>query len=56
MNMKKYIKPDVEMLDVKIETLLELGSVEGLDGVTTSPTEFPGGSTDSRVFLFDDEE
>lgn len=56
MNMKKYIKPDVEMLDVKIETLLELGSVEGLDGVTTSSDEFPGGSTDSRVFLFDDEE
>ena len=51
MKMKKYIKPEVEVSDVEIERLLQasITEIEGLDGVTPSTDEFPGGATDSRL-------
>lgn len=58
MTMKKYLKPDVEVMDVELESLLEASITEitGLDGVTPATDEFPGGSTDSRpLFLFDED-
>ena len=56
--MKKYIKPDVEIMDVELERLLEgsITDIEGLEGVTVGEGEFSGGSTDSRLlFLFNED-
>ena len=58
MTMKKYIKPDVEIMDVELERLLEgsITDIEGLEGVTVGEGEFSGGSTDSRLlFLFNED-
>jgi hypothetical protein len=56
--MKKYLKPDVEIMDVEIDSLLQasITDIQGLEGVTTGG-EFPsGGTTDSRLlFLFDED-
>jgi len=58
MTMKKYLKPDVEIMDVEIDSLLQasITDIQGLEGVTTGG-EFPsGGTTDSRLlFLFDED-
>ena len=58
MTMKKYMKPNVEVMDVEIESLLDMTSVTGLDDVTTGEGEFPGGNADSRELdiFFDDED
>ncbi|MBQ3752630.1 MAG: hypothetical protein II864_03675 [Prevotella sp.] len=55
--MKKYLKPDVEVMDVVIESLLQasITEIEGLEGVTTGG-EFPGGATDSRSFFLFNED
>lgn len=57
MTMKKYLKPDVEVMDVVIESLLQasITEIEGLEGVTTGG-EFPGGATDSRSFFLFNED
>lgn len=56
--MKKYLKPDVEVMDVVLESLLEasITVVEGLEGVTPATDEFPGGNTDSRTFFLFNED
>ena len=57
--MKKYIKPNVLIVRVKVEKLLQysLKSVGGLDGVTKGEGEFIGGVADSRRNRYwDDEE
>lgn len=58
MTMKKYLKPDVEVMDVVLESLLEasITVVEGLEGVTPATDEFPGGNTDSRTFFLFNED
>jgi hypothetical protein len=56
--MKKYLKPDVEVMDVELESLLEASITEitGLEDVTPATEEFPGGPTDSRsIFLFNED-
>lgn len=59
MTMKKYLKPDVEIMDVEIDSLLQasITEIQGLDGDVTPGGEFPsGGTTDSRLlFLFDED-
>jgi hypothetical protein len=56
--MKKYLKPNIEVMDVVIESLLEgsITEITGLDGVTPATEEFPGGSTDSRSFFLFNED
>ncbi len=57
MTMKNYLKPDVEVMDVVIESLLQasITEIQGLDDVTLGG-EFPGGATDSRsIFLFNED-
>jgi hypothetical protein len=57
--MKKYIKPDVEVMDVKIESLLDtpsITSVTGLSDVEKGEGDFPGGGADSRMDYFWDDE
>ena len=58
MTMKKYLKPDVEVMDVELESLLEASITEitGLEDVTPATEEFPGGNTDSRPFFLFDED
>jgi len=57
--MKKYIKPNVLIVRVKVEKLLNANSiqtVQGLDGVTKGGV-FGGGTADSRRNRYwDDEE
>jgi hypothetical protein len=53
MNMKKtYINPTIEVMKLNTTPLLtnSVTSVDGLDGVTTSETEFTGGEANSRYF------
>lgn len=52
MNMKKtYINPTIEVMKLTTPLLTNsVTSVDGLDGVTTSETEFTGGEANSRYF------
>ena len=53
MNMKKtYINPTIEVMKLNTTPLMtnSVTSVDGLEGVTTSETEFEGGTADSRFF------
>ena len=56
--MKKYIKPEMEIVNVKIQSLLvdnSIGSVNGLQGVNRGG-EYGGGHVDSRGGYWDDED
>jgi hypothetical protein len=53
--MKKYIKPTIASVNLQIESLMEINSVTGLDGVKRGG-EFGGGDADSRLNEFWDEE
>ena len=58
MIMKKYIKPEMEIVNVKIQSLLvdnSIGSVNGLQGVNRGG-EYGGGHVDSRGGYWDDED
>ena len=56
MKTKVYIKPEVQMTEIRIQSLL-IGSVSGLDGVTVGDEDFTGGNADSRRgSLWDDDE
>ena len=49
--MKKYIKPSMEVVNIKIQTLLQdnsVNSVNGLTGVERGNGDFDGGNADSR--------
>ena len=49
--MKTYIKPRIKVIEVEAESLLDANSittVSGVDGITTSDTEFTGGNADAR--------
>ncbi|MBP3789552.1 MAG: hypothetical protein J6I52_08020 [Prevotella sp.] len=49
--MKKYIKPSMEVVNIKIQTLLQdnsVNSVNGLMDVERGNGDFVGGDTDSR--------
>ena len=57
--MKRYIKPNTEMVTVKIQSLLTPNSVtglSGLDGVYVSKDVFSGGAADSRSSIWGDDE
>lgn len=45
--MKKYIKPNLEIVQVKTGSLLNIASVQGADDITRQGT-FAGGTADSR--------
>jgi len=55
--MKKYVKPNIEVVNIKMQSLLQnsLGSVQGLDDVKRGG-EFGGGSSDSRGSYWEDDE
>lgn len=56
--MKKYIKPNVLIVAVKVSTLLNQNSindVKGLDGVQKGGI-YGGGSADSRAWTWDEED
>jgi len=56
--MKKYVKPNIEVVNIKMQSLLQnsLGSVTGLDGVERGEGDFGGGSSDSRGSYWEDDE
>lgn len=56
--MKQYIKPNVLIVNVRIEKILQqsLTSVSGLSGVQRGGTYGGRGSADSRAFDFWDDE
>ena len=45
--MKEYIKPNLKIVEIKTESLLQINSVQGADGITRQGT-FGGGTADSR--------
>ena len=45
--MKEYIKPNLKIVEIKTESLLDIHSVQGADGITRQGT-FGGGAADSR--------
>ena len=56
--MKKYIKPNVLIVSVRIEKILQqsLTSVKGLSGVEKKEGFFSGGDADSRRNRYWDDE
>ena len=57
--MKKYIKPNLEVMNIKVQPLMNnsVTTASGLDDVTISDSDFGGGDADSRSYsLWDDEE
>lgn len=46
--MKKYIKPNLEIVQVKTESLLDIASVQGADDIKRGQGYFGGGAADSR--------
>jgi hypothetical protein len=56
--MKKYIKPNLEVMNVKVQPLMgnSVTTASGLDDVTISSSDFGGGAADSRCNSWDDEE
>ena len=47
--MKKYIKPEVEMTAIEIQSLLNIASAEGAEDLGTSNDEYEG-TVDSRSY------
>jgi hypothetical protein len=45
--MKEYIKPNLKIVEIKTESLLDIASVQGADDITRKGT-FAGGNADSR--------
>ena len=47
---KTYMKPGVEVMHIDMLPLMNnsVTTITGLEDVSTSSSEFPGGSTDSR--------
>ena len=57
--MKKYIKPNTNILLVEVQSLMQSNSVTnvtGVDGVERGEGYFVGGSSDSRGGFWDDED
>ena len=55
---KVYFKPTIKLTTLDMQPLMQnsLKSVEGLDGVTVSDSEFTGGTADSRSSIWGDED
>jgi hypothetical protein len=56
--MKKYVKPNIEVVNIKMQSLLQnsVKSVEGLNGVERGEGDFGGGARDSRGSYWEDDE
>ena len=55
--MKKYIKPNLEIVQVKTGSLLNIASVQGADDIKRGQGTFVGGDADSRRgSIWDDDE
>ncbi|MBQ9672249.1 MAG: hypothetical protein IJV34_05290 [Prevotella sp.] len=57
--MKKYIKPNTNILLVEVQSLMQSNSVTdvtGVDGLGKGNGDFVGGGVDSRGGFWDDED
>ena len=57
--MKKYIKPNLEVMNIKVQPLMNnsVTTASGLDGVEMGEGDFTGGAADSRSgSLWDEDE
>lgn len=47
---KTYLKPTIEVMHLEVHPLMQnsIQTINGIDGVTPSGTEFTGGEADSR--------
>ena len=46
--MKEYIKPNLKIVEIKTESLLDIHSVQGADDIKRGQGYFVGGDADSR--------